>query len=90
MGAVVDMNKTTITEQFINYIGFRRRVGKTDLVNSTYKNDFTFKHTGLYKKTKKEQLKQFELLLQKYGKIIVLIIECSHKVRKYGCIRRTI
>lgn len=45
----------------------RRRVGKTDLVNYTYNNMFAFKHTGLYKRTKKEQLKQFALSLERKG-----------------------
>lgn len=45
----------------------RRRVGKTDLVNSTFNNTFTFKHTGLYKQTKKEQLNQFAISLEKRG-----------------------
>ncbi|MCF0113966.1 MAG: ATP-binding protein [Erysipelotrichaceae bacterium] len=45
----------------------RRRVGKTDLVNSAYNNSFIFKHTGLYKRTKQDQLKQFGLSLEKKG-----------------------
>lgn len=54
------------SSSFIAIYG-RRRVGKTDLVNSTYNNMFAFKHTGIYKKPKKEQLKQFELSLEKKG-----------------------
>lgn len=54
------------SSSFIAIYG-RRRIGKTDLVNNTYKNVFTFKHTGLYKKTKKEQLKHFALSLEKKG-----------------------
>lgn len=54
------------SSSFIALYG-RRRIGKTDLVNTTYNNTFTFKHTGLYKRTKKEQLKQFALSLEKKG-----------------------
>lgn len=54
------------SSSFIAIYG-RRRIGKTDLVNATYNNVFTFKHTGLYKKTKKEQLKAFSLSLEKKG-----------------------
>lgn len=54
------------SSSFIAIYG-RRRVGKTDLVNYTFNNSFTFKHTGLYNKTKKEQLKQFCLSLEKRG-----------------------
>lgn len=57
---------TKDSSSFIAIYG-RRRIGKTDLVNSTYNNFFTFKHTGLYKKTKKEQLKYFSLSLEKKG-----------------------
>ena len=54
------------SSSFIAVYG-RRRVGKTDLVNTTFNNAFTFKHTGLYKKSKKDQLKQFQLSLEKKG-----------------------
>lgn len=45
----------------------RRRVGKTFLVNEFYENDFTFKVTGLAKKDKKLQLKNFADALTQYG-----------------------
>ncbi len=57
---------TRDNSSFIAIYG-RRRVGKTDLVNNAYNNVFTFKHTGLYKRTKSEQLKQFALSLEKKG-----------------------
>ena len=46
----------------------RRRVGKTFLVNEFYKNEFTFKVTGLAKKDKNLQLANFAAALTHYGK----------------------
>lgn len=54
------------SSSFIAIYG-RRRVGKTDLVNTTFNNMFLFKHTGLYKMPKQVQLKQFALSLEKKG-----------------------
>ena len=45
----------------------RRRVGKTFLVKEFFDDTYDFKVTGLYKKTKKTQLKNFYLALQEYG-----------------------
>lgn len=45
----------------------RRRVGKTFLVKEFFDDKYDFKVTGLYKKPKKVQLKNFSLALQEYG-----------------------
>lgn len=44
----------------------RRRVGKTFLLNSFFKNKFAFKFTGLAQKNKAEQLKNFANTLNSY------------------------
>ena len=45
----------------------RRRVGKTFLVNQFFKDNFTFKVTGLAKKDKSAQLMNFGNALKRYG-----------------------
>lgn len=45
----------------------RRRVGKTFLVKEFFDDSYDFKVTGLYKKDKKTQLKNFYLALLEYG-----------------------
>lgn len=45
----------------------RRRVGKTFLVNQFFKDNFTFKVTGLAKKDKSSQLMNFGNALKRYG-----------------------
>lgn len=45
----------------------RRRVGKTFLVKEFFDDTYDFKVTGLYKKPKKLQLKNFYLALLEYG-----------------------
>lgn len=45
----------------------RRRVGKTFLVKEFFDDTYDFKVTGLYKKPKKMQLKNFYLALLEYG-----------------------
>lgn len=45
----------------------RRRVGKTFLVNTFFGDKYTFKLTGLAKKSKREQLANFTVSLNRYG-----------------------
>ena len=45
----------------------RRRVGKTFMVKEFFDDTYDFKVTGLYKKPKKTQLKNFYLALLEYG-----------------------
>lgn len=45
----------------------RRRVGKTFLIKEFFDDTYDFHVTGLYKKSKKMQLKNFYLALQEYG-----------------------
>lgn len=45
----------------------RRRVGKTFLVNTFFGDNYVFKLTGLAKKSKREQLANFALSLNRYG-----------------------
>lgn len=45
----------------------RRRVGKTYLIRETFKNKFTFYHTGLNHATRKEQLLAWRQSLEQYG-----------------------
>ena len=52
--------------EFIIVYG-RRRVGKTFLVKEFFDDTYDFHVTGLYKKSKKLQLKNFYLALQEYG-----------------------
>ena len=47
----------------------RRRVGKTFLVNETFNNEFAFKFTGTYKRSRLEQLSNFtEVLNEAFNK----------------------
>lgn len=48
----------------------RRRVGKTFLVKEFFDDQYDFKVTGLYKKPRKMQLKNFYLALMEYGATI--------------------
>ena len=52
--------------EFIIVYG-RRRVGKTFLIREFFDDTYDFHVTGLYKKSKKLQLKNFYLALQEYG-----------------------
>ena len=45
----------------------RRRVGKTFLVNTFFDDNYSFKLTGLAKKSKREQLASFAVSLNSYG-----------------------
>ena len=45
----------------------RRRVGKTSLIKEFFEDTYDFKVTGLYKKSKQLQLKNFSLALEEYG-----------------------
>lgn len=45
----------------------RRRVGKTFLINTFFDDKYTFKLTGLAKKSKREQLANFTASLNRYG-----------------------
>ena len=45
----------------------RRRVGKTFLVNTFFSDNYAFKLTGLAKKSKREQLANFAVSLNRYG-----------------------
>ena len=45
----------------------RRRVGKTYLVRETFEGRFTFCHTGLANRSKREQLKHFQASINEYG-----------------------
>lgn len=59
---------TSPQSEFIAVYG-RRRVGKTYLIRETYKNNFTFYHTGLANTNIQTQLKNFNATLQKQGEI---------------------
>ena len=52
--------------EFVAVYG-RRRVGKTYLIRETFKNDFAFTHTGLAKKSTREQIQNFHLSLRNQG-----------------------
>ena len=45
----------------------RRRVGKTFLINTFFSDNYTFKLTGLAQKSKREQLANFAVSLNRYG-----------------------
>lgn len=52
--------------QFVAVYG-RRRVGKTFLIRETFNYKFTFYHTGLARKSTREQLQSFSLSLRRQG-----------------------
>jgi len=52
--------------KFIAVYG-RRRVGKTYLIRQTFKKQFTFSHTGLYRGNLQEQLFGFSASLRQFG-----------------------
>ena len=52
--------------EFVAVYG-RRRVGKTFLVREQFHNKFTFQHTGLARKSTREQLQSFQLSLRRQG-----------------------
>ena len=60
--SILDSNEA----EFVVVYG-RRRVGKTFLVNTFFKDSYTFKLTGLAKKSKSEQLSNFVAALNRYG-----------------------
>ena len=45
----------------------RRRVGKTFLINTFFNDDYAFKLTGLAKQSKRDQLTNFTVSLNRYG-----------------------
>ncbi|MBR5635207.1 MAG: ATP-binding protein [Prevotella sp.] len=59
---VFDSNQS----EFVAVYG-RRRVGKTYLIREVFSNEFTFTHTGLAKKSTREQLQNFHLSLRNHG-----------------------
>ena len=52
--------------EFVAIYG-RRRVGKTFLVREQFHYKFTFQHTGLARKSTREQLQSFQLSLRRQG-----------------------
>ncbi len=52
--------------EFVAVYG-RRRVGKTFLVREQFNYKFTFQHTGLARKSTREQLQSFQLSLRRQG-----------------------
>ena len=52
--------------EFVAVYG-RRRVGKTYLVRELFNYKFTFQHTGLSRKSTREQLQSFQLSLRRQG-----------------------
>ena len=56
------------TSEFVAVYG-RRRVGKTFLVRETFKDKFTFYHTGIANANLQTQLQNFNATLQKFGQI---------------------
>ena len=52
--------------EFVAVYG-RRRVGKTYLIREMFRNAFVFTHTGLAKKSTREQLQNFQLSLRNQG-----------------------
>lgn len=52
--------------EFVAVYG-RRRIGKTFLVNETFENRFTFRYTGIYNLSSKDQIKEFTRHLIRQG-----------------------
>ena len=50
----------------------RRRIGKTFLVHSFFKGQFSFSFTGSHKATKDRQLERFAMSLQEYGNMTAM------------------
>lgn len=65
---IKSLNQIVISKEaeFLVVYG-RRRVGKTFLVNTFFKDHYAFKLTGLAKKSKREQLANFTAALNRYG-----------------------
>jgi len=57
----------TDKSEFVAVLG-RRRVGKTFLIRETFKNNFTFFHTGMANATMETQLQSFNMSLTEHGK----------------------
>ena len=64
--AQLEKYRNSRESEFVIVYG-RRRVGKTFLVKEFFDDTYDFKVTGLYKKDKKTQLKNFYLALLEYG-----------------------
>ena len=71
IGRLAEIKKLTVAvnsprAEFIALYG-RRRIGKTFLVNHVYKNQFTFKMTGVIEGTLKDQFTAFADAMNDYG-----------------------
>lgn len=52
--------------EFVAVYG-RRRIGKTYLINETFRDRFTFRYTGIYNISSKEQIAEFARSLMQHG-----------------------
>src|SRR5688500_4498459 len=62
----------------------RRRVGKTYLVRTFYKNQLVFEFTGIHEASTKEQLENFSLSLQLATKSTIRIATAENWLQAFG------
>ena len=72
--ALLDSYMATVKPEFVALYG-RRRIGKTFLVKKLYEESFDFYVTGIFDKSKKEQLANFNRQLNNYSNSYYPIVD---------------
>ncbi|MDY4498868.1 MAG: ATP-binding protein [Prevotella sp.] len=72
--ALLDSYMATVKPEFVALYG-RRRIGKTFLVKKLYEESFDFYVTGIFDKSKKEQLANFNRQLNNYSNSFYPVVD---------------